>query len=313
MINTLFSSVWTERYRPKTMDDIVLGKENKTFISELSRKGEIPNLMLASSPGTGKSSIAKIIVNSILDCQYLYINASEENGINDIRSKVMTFAQTMSIDSKIKVVILDECDYLSINAQAALRNVMEEFLGTTRFILTCNYPLKVIPALHSRCQELDMTPPFEGVVARCIHILKAEGVTVPEQTKPQLVQLIKNAYPDVRKCINRLQKSVIDNVLIISETNNAVEFAEEVLSLLMQKKKDLMEIRKIIIDNETNFNNDYHDLLRSLFDCVYNSNIAPDKKRMAMLAVSEGMYRHSQVLDQEINAFSCVLTLSEII
>lgn len=309
----LFRNIWVEKYRPKTLSEIVLSKENKTFLEELKRKSEIPNLMLASSPGTGKSSIAKILVNDVLDCQYLYINASEENGINDIRSKVMTFAQTMSIDSKIKVVILDECDYLSIQAQAALRNVMEEFLGTTRFILTCNYPLKVIPALHSRCQELDMTPPFEGVLTRCVQILKAENITVPEATKSQLVQLIKSTYPDVRKCINRLQKSVIDGVLIINEANNALDFAEEVLSLLMQKKKDLMEIRKIIIDNEANFNNDYHDLLRSLFDCVYNSNIIPDKKRMAMLAISEGMYRHNQVLDQEINAFSCILTLSEIV
>lgn len=305
----LFINVWTEKYRPKTIEEIVLSQDNKTFLLNLKKKGEIPNLMLASSPGTGKSSIAKIIVNNILDCQYLYINASEENSINDIRSKVMTFAQTRSIDNKIKVIILDECDYLSINAQAALRNVMEEFLSTTRFILTCNYPGKVIPALHSRCQELEMTPPLEGVLARCVQILKQENVTVPEQSKAQLVQLIKQTFPDVRKCINRLQKSVTDGYLNINTTNIAIEFASDVLSSLIDKKKSIENIRKFVIENEIEFNNDYHDFLKAMFETVYNSNIQTDKKRIAMVSISEAMYRHNQVLDPEINAYSCIIGL----
>jgi DNA polymerase III delta prime subunit len=223
----------------------------------------------------------------------------------------MTFAQTRSIDGKLKIVIFDEADGISAQGQAALRNIMEEYLGTTRFILTCNYPSKVIPALHSRCQELDMTPPFDDVLARCVKILKTENINVPQSQKKKLVKLIKETYPDIRKCINRIQKNVIDNVLTINEIDDAGDYASIIFNML-QNKKSPFDIRTHIIENETKFNNDYHLLLRSLFDKVYDSNLKYDKKRLAILHLCEGMYRHNQVLDAEINAFSCIVQLSEI-
>lgn len=310
MENDIFKNIWCEKYRPSKLDDFVISPSNLAFIQEIKRKQEIPNLMMMGAPGIGKTTLSKILVNDILNCQYLYINASEENSINDIRNKVMLFAQTRSIDGKIKVVILDEADFLSSSAQAALRNIMEEYAGTTRFILTCNYPFKIIPALHSRCQELDVTPPFEGVLSKCVYILKSESVLVAPESKQSLLELVKSAYPDVRKCINRLQKSCIDCKLIISEFNNTLEIAEEVLNMLL-KNINLTSIREYIINKEIDFNNDYHVLLKSIFEKIYSLDINIDKKRNAMLIISEAMYRHNQVMDTEINTFSCIISLSK--
>jgi len=310
-MNEIFDGVWTLKYQPKTLDDIILSKENRVFLEDIKKKQEVPNLMLWGNPGIGKTCISKIIATDILDCQYLYINASEENGINDIRSKIMVFSQTRSIDGKLKIVICDEADGMTHQAQAALRNIMEEYLGTTRFILTCNYPSKVIPALHSRCQELDMTPPFDDVLSRCVKILKSENISVSQYQKQKLVTLIKETYPDIRRCINRLQKNVIDNVLTIHEVDNITNFSKEVFEML-KKKKSPFDIRGYIIENEMKFNNDYHLLLRSLFDNIYDSDLSFDKKRLAILYICEGMYRHNQVLDTEINAFSCIVQLSEL-
>jgi DNA polymerase III delta prime subunit len=189
---------------------------------------------------------------------------------------------------------------------------MEEYLGTTRFLLTCNYMSKVRPALHSRCQEFDMTPPFDDVLSRCVKILKAEGVTVADEQKAKLVDLIKRTYPDIRKCINRLQKNVVNGELVIQDLNNADTFTYDILDMLKSKKSP-MEIRSKIIENEMNFNNDYHLLLRSLFDQVYSDDMPFDKKRVAIMYLCEGMYRHNQVLDAEINAFSCIVQLSELL
>ena len=312
MANDFLQGIWVEKYRPKTINEMVLSNANKVFLEQIKKKGETPNLMLAGAPGTGKTSMAKVIVNDILDCQYLYINASEENGINDIRSKVMSFAQTRSIDSKIKVIILDECDFLSINAMAALRNIMEEYQGTTRFVLTCNYPFKVIPAIHSRCQELDVTPPLNGVLTKCVNILKAENVTVPGDVKEKLVSLIKTTFPDIRKCINRIQKNTIDGVLVIENIDNIGGLSTEIWDMVLNKK-DITKIREYIISKETDFNNDYHALLKQLFEAIYDSSLSVDKKRLALLTVSEAMYRHVSVLDTEINVFSCIVQLGDII
>lgn len=311
-MSEIFDGVWSFRYAPKTLDDIILSKENRAFLEDIKKKQEVPNLMLFGNPGIGKTTISKIISTDILDCQYLYINASEENGINDIRSKVMTFAQTRSIDGKLKIVIFDEADGLTGQSQAALRNIMEEYLGTTRFILTCNYPSKVIPALHSRCQEFDMTPPFDDVLSRCVKILKAEGVSVADDQKQKLVDLIKRTYPDIRKCINRLQKNVVNGELVIQDLNNADTFTSDILDMLKSKTSP-MDIRSKIIENEMNFNNDYHLFLRSLFDQVYTDDMPFDKKRVAIMYLCEGMYRHNQVLDAEINAFSCIVQISELL
>ena len=140
----MFDSLWVEKYRPKTLGDIILSDDNLSIIEKYQTENEIPNLLFAGCQGVGKTTLAKILVNDVLECQYLYINASDENGIDTIRSKVTQFAQTRSLDGKIKVIILDECDGLSQDAQRALRNTMEEYAEITRFILTANYSHRII-------------------------------------------------------------------------------------------------------------------------------------------------------------------------
>jgi DNA polymerase III delta prime subunit len=317
----LLNGVWTEKYRPAKLEDIILSDENRVFFEEAARKQEIPNLMFSGKPGCGKTSLAKIIVNDILDCQYLYINASDESGIDSIRSKVMTFAQTMSIDGKLKVVILDEADGLSnvtggttgkSSAQQALRNVMEEYLNNTRFILTCNYPYKVMTALHSRCQSFDLTPTYEGCIKRCVEILKAENIKVENGSKAHLQDLIKSKYPDLRKIINTLQKSVINGELKLNNTLSDNVIAKEILEKLIAKD-NVENIREFIINNELAFGNDYHQLLKDLFETMFNIQMEFNKKRNILLCISSAMYQHQTVLDQEINAYACILSISEVL
>jgi len=158
--------------------------------------------------------LAKIICNSILECQYLYINASDENGIDTIRTKVTNFARTKSYDGKIKCIILDETDGLSMDAQRALRNTMEEYSGMTRFILTANYNHKIIEPLQSRCQSFDLTPTLKGCITRIKEILQRESVNVSDSDSDRLEQFVKTCYPDLRKCINEIQKNTIGGKVV---------------------------------------------------------------------------------------------------
>lgn len=314
----MFENLLIEKYRPKTLDDIVLSDKNRQYFEQIKKKQEIPHIMFAGSPGIGKSSAAKILVTDILDCQYLYINASAESGVDVIRTKVTNFAQTGSIDGKLKVVILDECDGLSqaktgsgTSAQQALRNVIEEYSSNTRFIATCNYRSKIIEALDSRFQVFDLTPPYEKVVERAIHVLKAESIVVPEEHKQKLLSLIKTNYPDLRKIIGEIHKNTVDGTLILSEQQNKLDFAETVFDKITNKQ--IKDVRSFVIQNEIQFGNNYHTLLRNLFDVVYNSTLDFDKKRAAMLIIANAMGQHGQVMDVEINCYACLLELSEVI
>lgn len=272
-------------------------------------KEEIPNLLFTGGPGIGKTSSAKIIVNNILECQYLYINASDENGIDTIRTKVTSFAQTMSIDGKIKVIILDETDGLSIDAQRALRNTMEEFAGITRFVLTANYRYRIIPALQSRCQSFDLTPPLDAVVKRCAGILKKEGIPIEEDQKVRFVEFIKSTYPDLRKCINELQKFSSTGKLVLQDTRN-----NKVLELIFKevKKRNVETLRKALIESEHTFNSDYVLLLRNLFNYVDETEANSDLKRLYLLAISEYLYRSAFCVDQELNCYACLIQLADI-
>jgi len=304
-----FSNLWIEKYRPKTLDDFICSPFTKESLLSFKNKEEIPNLLFTGAAGIGKTSAAKIIVNDILECQYLYINASDENGIDTIRHKVVNFAQTMSIDGKIKVIILDECDGLSIDAQRALRNTMEEFAGITRFILTANYKYKIIPALQSRCQSFDLTPPLDLAVKRCASILKQESITVPDDQRVKLVEFIKGTYPDLRKCINELQKFSSTGTLILKDLKN-----NKVLELIFKevKKKNVDTLRRALIESEQTFNSDYTSLLRNLFNFVDETETNADLKRLYLLTISEYLYRDGFVIDKEINCYACLIQLSEI-
>ena len=316
----MFDNLWVEHFRPQTLDDLILSDRNRRYFEQIRKKQEIPHLLFSGSPGIGKSTLAKILVTDVLDCQYLYINASDESGVDTIRTKVTEFAQTKSFDGKIKVIILDELDGLSAvrggksgtSAQQALRNVIEKYANTTRFIGTCNYRSLVSEALDSRFQEFDLTPPLEAVVERAIKVLKDKNVTVPDENKDKFLELIKHNYPDIRKVIGELHKNTIDNVLMLDYDQNKMDFAKKVFDKLVNKE-DFIKIRQFIIQNEVEFSNNYHTLLKNLFDVAYESNLGFDKKRVVMLQIASAMGQHVDVLDKEINAYSCILELVAVI
>ena len=304
-----FDSLWCEKYRPKSLGDYVVTEQNRELIETFKTKQEIPNLLFIGTPGLGKTSLARIIVNDILGCQYLYINASDENGIDTIRTKVTSFAQTKSFDGKVKVIILDEADGLSIDAQRVLHNTMEEFAGITRFILTANYKYRVILALQSRCQSFDLTPPLEGVVKRCALILKNESIELPADQKLKFIEFIKANYPDLRKCINELQKYSSTGKLNLLDVKN-----DETTSLIYSevKKKNVTSLRKALIENEHMFNADYVSLLRNLFSYIDKEETDNEIKKESLIIVAEHIYRSSFVVDQEINCYACLIQLSNI-
>ena len=304
----MFDSLWVEKYRPKTLGDIILSDDNLSIIEKYQTENEIPNLLFAGCQGVGKTTLAKILVNDVLECQYLYINASDENGIDTIRSKVTQFAQTRSLDGKIKVIILDECDGLSQDAQRALRNTMEEYAEITRFILTANYSHRIIPALQSRCQSLDLTPPLTGCKKRIDIILESEGVSVDKKQDEQITQFIKNTYPDLRKVINELQKFCKEKKLAIKDNTNCDTFAKNIITLI--DKGAVLKLRKHIIENEDKFNSDYPALLRSMFDALDEVKMPEEKKKMRLVIIAEALYRSAFVADQEINCYSCLIQLS---
>jgi replication factor C small subunit len=310
-INEQLKNIWVEKYRPSKLADMVLSDTLRTFVEECKRKEEIPNILLVGNAGTGKTTLAKVIINEILDAQYLYINASEKNGIDEVRTSILTFAQTKSLDGKIKIIFLDEFDNFTDAGQRALRNVMEEYAGNTRFILTGNYLHRIIQPIQSRCQVFtDFTPPISEYGKRVALILRQEGVTVKPDQIDKVKEVIRYHYPDLRKIINYVQRSVINNVLVINDTINNEGFAQEILEKIVNKE-DIMSLRKLVIENEQTFGNDYPKLLKDMFNAIYKSSLSEDKKRLALLQVSDNLYKSALVMDQEINFFSCLIALSQ--
>ena len=306
----MFDNLWIEKYRPKTLSEIVLTHNNRAVFEKFDRCKEIPNLLFVGNAGIGKTSLAKIICKSILECQYLYINASDENGIDTIRTKVTNFARTKSFDGKNKCIILDETDGLSMDAQRALRNTMEEYSGMTRFILTANYNHKIITPLQSRCQSFDLTPPVDMCYERVLQILTDEGVDVPEPDLPRLEQFVKSSYPDLRKCINEIQKNSVKGELVFDNLIKVKDaFVESLYNIV---KNDLvLKARKKVIENETVFNGDYPELMRSLFNYIHDCDtISDQKKAEQFVVISEHLYRSAFVVDQEINFYSCLIAIS---
>jgi replication factor C small subunit len=306
-MNNHYETLWVEKYRPKTLNDILLSKENKEHFASLGE--DTPNILFYGSPGTGKSTLAKIIVNDILKCQYLYINASDENGIDTIRNKVISFAQTRSIDSKKKVIILEEADGLSGDALRILRNVMEEYSDTTRFILTANYLNKIIEPVRSRCMLFRLQPDIYDCVGRVVHILKAENVKIDETAKSKLTEWTTDRFPDLRRIINDLQKYSVTGTLVFPEENLVSDLASFVVKELTSSKTPSLELRKKVIESEKTFNNDYQQLLKEMFDCVYDSSLGEKQKKILLVDIGEYMYRDNFVLDHEINFFCCLLAI----
>lgn len=304
----MFNNLLVEKYRPAKLSDMVLSDSNRKFFESIT--DEIPNLLFVGTPGLGKTTLARILVNDVLECQYLYINASDENGIDTIRSKVVGFSQTKSLDGKHKVVILDEADGITIDGQRALRNTMEEYSSMTRFILTANYKHKIIPAIQSRTQFFDLAPPFDDVVKRIVNVVKEEGIKIDAKQKANFVSLIKQDYPDIRKILNNVQKATINSTFTVDHSVDSKDIVDKIHKHIISN--DSIGLRKYLIENENEFQGDYHNLMKQYLNFVYNSNIDDNKKRQYIVTISDHMYKDVFVLDKEINAFACWVNLEKI-
>lgn len=303
----MFNNLWVEKYRPHTLADLVLSDTNRKYFESI--EDEIPNLLFVGTPGLGKTTLARILIEDILKCQYLYINASDENGIDTIRSKVVGFSQTKSLTGGIKVVILDEADGITIDGQRALRNTMEEYSGQTRFILTANYKHKIIPAIQSRTQSFDLNPPFDDVLKRIVGVVKSEGIKIEDDQKTNFVNVIKQNYPDIRKIINAVQKACVDGSFNIDIALDSKELVDRIHNDV--QGNDAIGLRKYLIENENEFQGDYHNLMKQYLNFIYTSTLPDDKKREYILVLSDYMYKDVFVLDKEINAFACWVALSK--
>jgi DNA polymerase III delta prime subunit len=292
-------TLFTEKYRPDTLEGYIGNDDFKSSLQQWIDSNDIPHLLLCGGAGTGKTTAAKLIVNNI-NCDSLYINCSDENGIDTIRDKVKSFASAASFKPQ-KVVVMDEADFLTINAQAALRNVIETFSLNTRFIFTCNYIERIIDPIQSRTVVFELTPPsMQDVAFKCVEILKLEEVTY---TKADLVRIVKQTYPDIRKTLNLLQSSIKNGELEQSrEVTNLNQTSDKILALLGTKNvKNFNTIRQIVADSNIR---DYNELYRVLFeradeytdsaiatliiaDYQYKSLMAPDKEITFMAAISK--------------------------
>jgi len=243
-----FNNLWVEKYRPKTLDKLIASDYIKDKLKEYIDNKEIPNLLLYGTAGTGKSTIAKILINNI-ECEYLYINASDENNVETMRTKIKQFVSTNSIGIGLKIVLLEEADALTLSSQEILRRLMEDFYLTSRFIITCNYKEKLIAPLISRCHEFEIVPPSQKEVAlKALEILKDNNV---EYNPTELGKLIQDSYPDIRKVIQSIQQNIVDNKLKINSTSTS-EYMNKLFEILLQQKNKrilFQETRQFILDN----------------------------------------------------------------
>ena len=297
-------SLLVERYRSKTLDEYVGNEEIKSKLQTYLDQNDIQNFIFYGPAGTGKTTLAKLLVNN-LNCSHLYINASDERGIETIRDKVSGFASTMSFNP-LKVVILDEADFLTIQAQASLRNVIETFSRTTRFIMTCNYIERIIDPLQSRCQVLKIIPPSKQEVAKHLNkILEKENIKYELKA---LANIINTHYPDIRKMLNTIQLSTKDGELQVDKSilvaNN---YIGEILKELKNKNTNFRTLRQIIADSGVK---DFEGLYRSLFD---NAGIyAPGREGSVAVILNEHQYHSNFRIDKEINIASALSKIIEI-
>lgn len=301
------NSLWVEKYRPDSLDTFIGNDDLKIKIEKFITEQDIPNLLFVGPPGVGKTTLSKILINEI-PCEYIYINASDENGVETVRTKIKNFASSIGF-ADLKIVVLDECDQISMSGQAALRNLIETFSKHCRFIFTANYIERLIDPLISRTQQLYVTPPSQLEVAKHLaKILKTEGIVY----SPDNIRYLIDAYfPDIRKIIGEASLASINGQLQIDVgAIVASDIKLKIVDILkstdkINKNKIIREIRQLIANAGTK---DFIDLYRILYDRV--DEYGKDNISQIILHIAEGERWDGQVVNKEINAMA---TLTNII
>jgi DNA polymerase III delta prime subunit len=302
-------SLLVEKYRPTKIADCVLPKNIKTMFEDIAKTGDVPNLILNGGAGCGKTTVAKALCNE-LGIDYLFVNASEDSGIDVLRTRIRNFASTVALGGGKKVVILDEADYLNPQStQPALRGFIEEFAANCRFIMTCNFKSRIIEPLHSRCTVIDFKIPnkekpelAQEFLARAKFVMDSEGINYDEKVVAQLI--VKN-FPDFRRVLNLIQRysvsGAIDSGILATSSDITVKSLIDAM-----KKKDFNSIRKWAVDNA---DKEMAGIFRKIYDALQD-NIEPSSIPQAVLILSEYQYKSAFVADQEINLVACCLMLA---
>lgn len=311
------STIWVEKYRPQKLNDVILAPATRKILQTILESPDIfsnmTNFLFSGPPGGGKTTCAKIIPRT-LNLPLLYINASEENGIDVLRNRVKDFSMSQTIDEKLKIVVLDESEQISIPGQLALRNIIEVTHKNTRFILTCNYPEKIIQPLHSRLREIVFSKPDEKVLLKRItEIFKEEKIKVPQEQVQNLLKLVRKFYPDIRKIINHLQNFSVSGILEI-EFNDLVseDLFEQII--IHVKDKKLSAVRSILRNNKV----DTEGIVRKVFDevlkdeSIFFSNLNESKRAEICLLCADNLFKNNFVVDKEINFIAFIIELSKI-
>ena len=299
-------TLFVEKYRPVSLENYIGNDHLKTKVSKYINTGDIPHLLLHGKAGTGKTTLAKLLVSNI-DCDQMYINASDTNSVDTVRNQIKVFASSVGFKD-LKVIILDECDFLTPNAQAALRNLMETFSKHCRFILTCNYVERIIDPIQSRCQSYQIIPPSKKEVAiHTSNILNTEGITYDTN---DIVTMVNSSYPDIRRIINSIQRNVVDNNLVV-DTESMVknDYKLQVLEILQtqDKKNAFKNLRQLLADSQIR---DYADLFRLLYDEI--DSYGKGHIAEVILTVAKYELSDAQVVDKEINAMAMLIEILNI-